>query len=143
MLQPQLGPHQLRVPTLLFKLPANFGLPDMTKPKREKKQMKKVADASPPTTTCAPNIEWVKNPDWMWALINYLTDHPIFRKKLFSDSIAETNKEGRKKAIAQDGHPQQYAVLAKHIFKNDVTQSALYAANPAQFVTSFETCLRR
>jgi len=54
---------------------------NMTKPKCEKKQMKKVADAPPPTTTRAPNIEWVKNPDWMWALINYLTDHPIFRKK--------------------------------------------------------------
>ena len=34
-------------------------------------------------------------------------------------------------------------MLAKHIFKNDVTQSALYAANPARFVTSVETHLRR
>ena len=115
----------------------------MTKPKREKKQTKKAADASPPTTTRAPNIEWVKNPDWTWSLINYLTDHPIFRKKLFSDSTAEANREGRKKAVAQDGRPQQYAVLAKHIFENDATQSALYAANPARFVTSVETRLRR
>ena len=115
----------------------------MTKPKREKKQMKKVADASPPTTTRTPNIEWVKNPDWMWALINYLTDHPIFQKKLFSDSTAEANKEGHKKAVAQDGRPQQYAVLAKHIFENDTRQSALYTANPAWFVTSVETGLRR
>ncbi|KIJ96210.1 hypothetical protein K443DRAFT_10781 [Laccaria amethystina LaAM-08-1] len=42
-----------------------------------------------------------------------------------------------------DGRPQQYAVLAKHIFENDTTQSALYAANPARFVTSVETRLRR
>ena len=75
----------------------------------------------------------------MWALINYLTDHPIF----FSDSTAEANKEGHKKAVAQDGRPQQYAVLMKHIFKNDATQSAHYIANPAQFVTSVETHLRR
>ncbi|KIJ96211.1 hypothetical protein K443DRAFT_10782 [Laccaria amethystina LaAM-08-1] len=79
----------------------------MTKPKREKKQTKKAADGSPPTTH-APNIEWVKNPDWTWALINYLTDHPLFRKKLFSDSTAEANKEG---TVTNHPHDLQLSFL--------------------------------
>jgi hypothetical protein len=111
----------------------------MTMSKREKKPTKKAAEAAPPTTR-APNIEWVKNPDWTWALVDYLTDHPIFCKTLFSDSTTEANKEGRKKAVSR---PQQYAVLAKHIFENDATQAALYAANPGRFVTSVEARLRK
>ena len=110
----------------------------MNKPKREKWPTEKAA-ALPPTTR-APYIEWLKNPDWTWALVDYLTDHPSFRKQLFSDSTAEAKKGSRKKAATR---PQQYAVLAKYIFENDATQSALYAANPARFVTSVEAHLKR
>ncbi|KAF8969028.1 hypothetical protein BDZ97DRAFT_1599276, partial [Flammula alnicola] len=63
-----------------------------------------------------PNIEWAKNADWTWSLISYLTDHPSFHTKLFSDSTADANKEGRSKAVAKDGKAQQYGVLAKAIF---------------------------
>ncbi|KAF8164706.1 hypothetical protein B0H34DRAFT_686254 [Crassisporium funariophilum] len=115
------------------------------KPSRSKKPSTKAksANAAVNTPNRVPNIKWVKSPDWTWALITYLTDHPAFRKKLFSDSTADANKEGRNKAVGKDGKPQQYAVLAKHIFENDATQSGYYAKTPVQFATSVETRLRR
>ncbi|KAF8891585.1 hypothetical protein CPB84DRAFT_1632906, partial [Gymnopilus junonius] len=63
-----------------------------------------------------PKLEWVKNPDWTWSLIAYLTNHVAFRIKLFSDSTADASKEGRSKAVAKDGKAQQYATLAEGIF---------------------------
>ncbi|KAG5653130.1 hypothetical protein H0H81_002122 [Sphagnurus paluster] len=69
--------------------------------------------------TRPPNIKWVKNSDWMWSLITYLTDHPAFCKKL------------------------QYAVLTKHIFEHDAAQAEHYTSNPARFGTSVETRLWR
>ncbi|KAF8888949.1 hypothetical protein CPB84DRAFT_1625941, partial [Gymnopilus junonius] len=64
----------------------------------------------------APNIKWVKNPDWTWKLITYLMDHPKFHLKLFLNSTAKAKKEGQNKAVAKDGKLQQYIVLAKLIF---------------------------
>lgn len=97
----------------------------------------------PVASTRAPNIEWAKNADWTWSLISYLTDHPAFRKKLFSDSTSDASKEGRQKAVGKDGKPQQYAVIAKYIFENEETQSGHYASSPVRFATSVETRLRR
>ncbi|KAJ3506173.1 hypothetical protein NLJ89_g7015 [Agrocybe chaxingu] len=91
----------------------------------------------------APNIEWVKNPDWTWALIAYLTDHVIFRTKLFSDSTADAAREGRNKAVTKDGKSQQYGVLAKHIFEDEPSQAKAYKQDPIRFATSVETRLRR
>ena len=102
------------------------------------KKMEKVAEGAPPTTTRPPTIEWLGNPGWTWALVNYLTDHPIFREKLFSYSTTEANKDCRKRAVGQVSRPQQYAVL-----KNEPRQSALYAANPTRFATSVEIRLSR
>ncbi|KAG5633785.1 hypothetical protein H0H81_005274, partial [Sphagnurus paluster] len=93
--------------------------------------------------TCPPNIEWVKNSDWTWSLITYLTDYPAFCKKLFSDSTAEANKEGQPKAVGKDGKPQQYAILTKHIFQHDAAQAEHYTSNPARFGTSGATRLQR
>ena len=69
----------------------------MNKPKREKWPTEKAAALPTTMTTRAPYIEWLKNPDWMWALVDYLTDHPSFRKQLFSDSTAEAKKGSRKR----------------------------------------------
>ncbi|PPQ95101.1 hypothetical protein CVT25_011531 [Psilocybe cyanescens] len=107
----------------------------MTKPKPKKaKDMSTKASAlkKASDTTRAPNIEWAKNPDWMWSLISYLTDYLSFCIKLFSDSTAHANMEGRNKAVAKDGKAQQYGVLAKHVFENDLTQAKSYKEQPAR-----------
>ncbi|KAG6838984.1 hypothetical protein C0991_006796 [Blastosporella zonata] len=115
----------------------------MTKPTRSKKPTAKVKEDVATTTTRVPNIEWMKNPDWTWSLIAYLTDHLVFRLKLFSDSTVDATKEGRSKAVGKDGRPQQYATLAQHVFATESTQATYYAQSPARFVTSVETQLRR
>jgi hypothetical protein len=91
----------------------------------------------------APEIQWSKNPQWTYALIEYLGDHVVFRLKLFSDSTADATREGRLKHTAKDGKAQQHAVLAQHVFASLPGQSALYLQNPGRFNTAVETRLRR
>jgi hypothetical protein len=97
----------------------------------------------PPKRQRAPDIQWVKNPDWTYSLLNYLVDHVAFRLKLFSDSTSDAAKEGRSKLTAKDGKTQQYAILAMHIFAEEPGQSALYLQNPTRYGTAVETRLRR
>ena len=85
----------------------------------------------------APNIEWVKNPSWTWTLISYLTDHPDFRQKLFSDP------EERRAQACKDTKTQQYSILAAAIFSKDSAQADSFKANPQRYATSVETRLRR
>jgi len=89
---------------------------------------KKVSDVAPHP----PNIEWMKNPHWTWTLITYLTDHPDFRMKLFSNSREAKNTK-----------TQQCAVLAEAIFSKEPTQADGFAANPQRYATSVETRLRK
>jgi len=104
---------------------------------------KKKGPPVPDTSRKPPNIEWAKHPEWTWSLITYLTDHSVFRTKLFSDSTADAAREGRTKAQAKEGKSFQYGVLAKHIFENDVIQAEGYHAKPGRYLTSVETRLRR
>jgi hypothetical protein len=111
-----------------------------------KKALTTAATKKATTATIAqkpPNIEWVKHPEWTWSLVTYLTDHPIFRAKLFSDSTADASREGRPKAQAKEGKSFQYATLAQHIFENDPLQANGYKLKPARYLTSVETRLRR
>lgn len=108
-----------------------------------KSRAKPKEDVDAPKHKRAPDIQWAKNPDWTFTLIEYLGDHVAFRLKLFSDSTADATKEGRPKHTAKDGKVQQYAVLAKHIFAAEPGQSALYLQNPGRFGTAVETRLRR
>ncbi|KAF8816374.1 hypothetical protein BYT27DRAFT_7248442 [Phlegmacium glaucopus] len=89
-------------------------------------KLTKAATGTPVVTQKPPNIEWVKHPKWTWSLVTYLTDHPIFRAKLFSDSTADA-----------------YATLAQHIFEHDPLQADGYKVKPARYLTSVETRLRR
>ena len=121
----------------------------MTKPKPSKDKEKSSAGATSnkkansKASARSPNIEWAKHPNWTWSLITYLSDHPTFRTKLFSDSTADAAKENHSKAVAKDGKPQQYAVLAKHIFENEPEHKDGYKLKPSRFTTSVETRLRR
>ncbi|KAJ7187546.1 hypothetical protein GGX14DRAFT_306442, partial [Mycena pura] len=76
-------------------------------------------------------------------LVEYLSENPEFRIKLFSDSTAEAKKEDRKKQVAKDGKAVQCAVLAKYIFEDDEQEQARYANDPAKFAGTVETRLRR
>src|SRR4051812_13686155 len=53
---------------------------NMTKPKA--KVSTKPSASKKGDSDCVPNIKWMKNPDWTWAIIAYLTAHPSFHIKL-------------------------------------------------------------
>jgi hypothetical protein len=72
-----------------------------------------------PKTKHAPEIQWAKNPDWTFTLIEYLGDNVGFYLKLFSDSTADTARENQPKLTAKESKSQQYAILAKHIFSTE------------------------
>ncbi|KAJ7461450.1 hypothetical protein FB451DRAFT_1371191 [Mycena latifolia] len=88
-------------------------------------------------------VNWIQNPHWTAKIITYLFEHPEFRIRLFSDSTAEAKEAGRAKLVGKDGKPQQYGVLAKHVFKDDPKEQARYANNAAKYATAVDTRLRR
>ncbi|KAJ6469271.1 hypothetical protein C8R45DRAFT_771134, partial [Mycena sanguinolenta] len=88
-------------------------------------------------------VKWEKNTHWTDSLVQYLTDNPSFRKKLFSDSTAEAKAEKRPKLVANDGKAIQYGFLAQHIFESDPQEGACYNNNPAKYATSVESRIRR
>ncbi|KAJ7251956.1 hypothetical protein C8J57DRAFT_1077703 [Mycena rebaudengoi] len=97
----------------------------------------------PATKKPRSTVNWSKNTHWTDMLITYLSENPVFRRKLFSDSTAEARKRGEAKVVAKDGKPQQYAVLAKVIFENDPGEQARYANDKKKYADSIETRLRR
>ncbi|KAF6749202.1 hypothetical protein DFP72DRAFT_763299, partial [Ephemerocybe angulata] len=64
----------------------------------------------------APSLEWAKNPAWTDLIVTYLTTHPSFRAKLFSDSTNDAAKEGRAKHVGKDSKSTLYGTLAEHVF---------------------------
>jgi hypothetical protein len=96
-----------------------------------------------PTAPRAPNIEWVNHPNWTWALVTYLTDHPDFRENIFSCRTVDAAKEGPAMQVTKEPKSRQYAVLAKVIFSKEPMQTDDFRANPQRYATSVETRLRR
>ncbi|KAF6758134.1 hypothetical protein DFP72DRAFT_1065387 [Ephemerocybe angulata] len=116
----------------------------MTRASKKKTEAAAALEEAP--ATAAPkrkNLDWVTNTKWTDTLITYLTTHPIFRAKLFSDSNADAAKEGRSKAVGKDSKNKHYGTLAEHIFANDVNEKAGFALKPTRYSTSVETRLRR
>ncbi|TEB22154.1 hypothetical protein FA13DRAFT_1603989, partial [Coprinellus micaceus] len=66
--------------------------------------------------TPVPKIEWKKNPAWTDILVEYITNHPEFRAKLFSDSNADAAKAGRGKLVGKDSKASLHQTLAAHVF---------------------------
>jgi hypothetical protein len=114
-------------------------------PRKSRAKAKAVDDDGVPVAKPkrSPEIQWAKNPDWTFALIEFLGDNVGFRLKLFSDSTADAVREGRPKLTAKDSKGQQYAVLAKHVFSSEPGQSALFLQNPGRYGVAVETRLRR
>ncbi|KAF8198227.1 hypothetical protein K438DRAFT_1538273, partial [Mycena galopus ATCC 62051] len=59
----------------------------------------------------ATGIPWADNPDWVAKAVKYLTNNPAFRIKLFSDSMEEATKEGRKKYVGKESKINMYSTL--------------------------------
>ncbi|RXW11281.1 hypothetical protein EST38_g14574 [Candolleomyces aberdarensis] len=94
-------------------------------------KVKKSANAS---DSGSGRLSWAKNLQWTDTLVTYLTTHPTFCVKLFSDSNADAAKDGRSKSVGKDHKHQLWAVLAKHIFLNDPAEKDGYKKNPTKYV---------
>lgn len=87
----------------------------------------------------APPVAWDAHREWTWAGIRYLQQNPTFRLKLFSDSVAEAKREGRKKVANGDGKAQLFNELAEVIFKADDVDTKTreeYLADPKRYMKS-------
>jgi hypothetical protein len=91
------------------------------------------------------DLKWAapEHAHWTWSLIDYLINHPDFRRGLFGDSTKEAREAGRRKVVAKDTKTQQHAKLAVYIFSNDGLEREGYVENPLRYRTSVETRLRR
>ncbi|KAJ7302155.1 hypothetical protein DFH08DRAFT_759748 [Mycena albidolilacea] len=69
----------------------------------------------------ASEIPWAKNPDWLAKAVEYLTNNPAFRIKLFSDSTEDATSEGRKKHVGKESKINMYSTLAQHVFGDSNT----------------------
>ncbi|KAF8121497.1 hypothetical protein K438DRAFT_1442961, partial [Mycena galopus ATCC 62051] len=101
----------------------------------------------------ATGIPWADNPDWVAKAVEYLTNNPAFRIKLFSDSTEEATKEGRKKHVGKESKINMYSTLADHVFNdadpdledNDDAAGVIseehctaYAADPSRYAKSMQ-----
>ncbi|KAJ7869579.1 hypothetical protein B0H14DRAFT_2288693, partial [Mycena olivaceomarginata] len=64
----------------------------------------------------ASTISWADNPGWVTKAVNYLTDNPSFRIKLFSDSTEDATNDGRKRIVGKESKINMYGTLAHEIF---------------------------
>ena len=110
-------------------------------PQKSHAKPKEDIDPNAPKHQWAPDIQWVKNPDWTHTLIAYLGNHVASCLWLFSDSTADAAKASWPKLTAKDSKAQQFSILAKHVFTNKPGQSLLYLQNPGRYSTAVETCL--
>jgi hypothetical protein len=66
---------------------------------------------------CTSTISWADNPGWVMKAVNYLTDNPSFRIKLFSDSTEDATNNGRKRIVRKESKINMYSTLVHEIFK--------------------------
>jgi hypothetical protein len=78
-----------------------------------------------PKSKHAPEIQWAKNPDWTFILIEYLGDNVGFHLKLFSDSTADTARENKPKLTAKESKSQQYCQQEIYVCKYTLCQGRL------------------
>ncbi|KAF8186837.1 hypothetical protein K438DRAFT_1595773 [Mycena galopus ATCC 62051] len=101
----------------------------------------------------ATGIPWVENPDWLAKAVEYLTNNPPFRIKLFSDSTEDATNEGRKKHVDKESKINMYSTLADHVFNDPDPDSedgddtagvvseehcTAYAADPSRYAKSMQ-----
>ncbi|KIJ30952.1 hypothetical protein M422DRAFT_92853, partial [Sphaerobolus stellatus SS14] len=90
-------------------------------------------------------ILWDSNSAWTLSVIEYLTDNPNFRCKLFSDSTREAKESGQKKNQDKDGKSQMHLVLAAEVFGKSTDLDLLnhYTLNPTKYGKSVGQHLAR
>ncbi|KAG8750707.1 hypothetical protein FRC12_012757 [Ceratobasidium sp. 428] len=86
----------------------------------------------------AKPVQWDKNPEWADKVIEYLTNNPKFRAKLFSDSTQEAKEENRPKVTAKEAKKYLHSELAEYVFKenSDEFWRDEYQKIPIRFATS-------
>lgn len=89
------------------------------------------------------SLRWDDNPAWTFKIIEYLTDNPDFRRKLFSDSTREAKGERRKKQQGKDQKVQMHATLAAYVFENHPDYSVDFKEDKTKFVRSVGQRLQR
>lgn len=95
-------------------------------------------DAKVPAAKRDDPILWERNSVWTWAAINFLTENPAFRIKLFSDSTAQAKAEGRRKVSNGTGAAQLYQQMAEAVFSDIPEMKAKYEANPTKYGKSMQ-----
>ncbi|KAJ7754749.1 hypothetical protein B0H14DRAFT_2979084 [Mycena olivaceomarginata] len=106
----------------------------------------------------ASTISWADNPGWVTKAVNYLTDNPSFRIKLFSDSTEDATNDGRKRIVGKESKINMYSTLAHEIFKEQPEDAPLednvvlakvcasYKADPGRFAKPLQqqfACLKK
>jgi hypothetical protein len=119
------------------------------------KQAKAAASHDPPPSTQEPTasktpratpIPWDANKDWTWAGIKHLQQNPVFRLKLFSDSVSEAKCNGQNKVANGDGKAQLFHELVEVTFTADIINAKThedYQQDPKRYLKSTQQQLSR
>lgn len=108
-------------------------------------EMKQATTANAPKKERAPALDWKGHPEWTDLIVDYLTNNPTFRQKLFSDSTKEASKAGRKKTVGGESKNKLFTELTTYIFADnpDHELATRFNANSAPFVASVVSRLQR
>ncbi|CAK5274958.1 unnamed protein product, partial [Mycena citricolor] len=92
-----------------------------TEPKKSAKRGKKVAvkpiaddnevEVEETKRTKGDSVPWGKNPSWIAKAIEYLTNNPEFRMKLFSDSTSDAAAQSRAKVQGKETKVGMYEII--------------------------------
>ncbi|KAF8343046.1 uncharacterized protein EI90DRAFT_823622 [Cantharellus anzutake] len=84
-----------------------------------------------------PKIQWDFNERWTDRLIEYLSNNPDVRLKMFSDSVKDARKESRKKVVGSKLKVEYYRQIARAVFDIvDEAERTAYVSDPERYATS-------
>ncbi|KAF8336303.1 uncharacterized protein EI90DRAFT_156889 [Cantharellus anzutake] len=86
---------------------------------------------------CPPKIQWDFNERWTDRLIEYLSNNPDVRLKMFSDSVKDARKESGKKVVGSKPKVEYYRQIAQAVFDIvDEAEHTAYVSDPEHYATS-------
>ncbi|CAK5270459.1 unnamed protein product [Mycena citricolor] len=104
---------------------SNAAIPKQKKPKGKGKKVStveekdddiiEVEDGKPSGKAKADSIPWEKNPAWIAKAIEFLTNNPHFRVKLYSDSTSNATTQGRAKLQGKTTKLQMYETMMDYV----------------------------
>lgn len=92
-----------------------------------------------------PRIYWDKDTSRTERLLDWLTNNPDDRHKLFSDSTQVANEEGRPKKKAKTSKAQYYAKMAHAVFSVDADAKVRehFKSSPGRYARTVENYIGR